>query len=132
MSLIVDASVAVKWFLDEEGCEQARALLDHEAVQAPDLILLETYNAVWKRWRRGEARPPQLRELVATLTRALDALHPLSTLADEAGRLAVELRHPVYDCTYLALAAREGLPLVTADEKLFRLAERLGLEVRRL
>ena len=132
MSLIVDASVAVKWFLDEEGCEEARALLDDEAVEAPDLILLETYSAVWKRWRRGEARPAQLRELVPALSRALDAVHPLAPLAGEAGRLALELRHPVYDCAYLALAARERLPLATADDKLFRLAGRLGIDARRL
>jgi predicted nucleic acid-binding protein len=130
MSLIVDASVAVKWFLDEEGCEEARRLLDSESLLAPDLILLETYNAVWKRWRRGEARASQLGELVHLLRQALERLIPLGELATEAAALSRELRHPIYDCVYIALAARERGWLITTDQRLVKTARRAKIEAR--
>jgi predicted nucleic acid-binding protein len=132
MNLIVDASIAVKWFLDEEGCEDARSLLDTGSLFAPDLILLETYNAVWKRWRRGEARASQLGDLVRLLTQGLEKLIPSGDLAIHAAALSRELRHPVYDCVYLALAARERAPLVSADQRLVKIARRAKIEARSL
>lgn len=130
MNLIVDASVAVKWFLDEEDCEAARSLLDDHRVSAPDLILLEVHNAIWKRWRRSEARLGQLENLVPLLIDAVDRLHPFAELAAEAAALSRSLRHPIYDCVYLALAARERIPLVTADHQLLKLARQQRIEAR--
>lgn len=132
MNLIVDASIAVKWFLDEEDCESARRLLDESSIFAPDLILLETYNAVWKRWRRGEALASQLENLVPLLAQAIEWLHPSDELAKAAAVLSRTLRHPIYDCVYLALAARERLPLVTADRELFKISRREKIEARLL
>lgn len=40
-----------------------------------------------------------------------------SSLIVAAGRLAIDLDHPVYDCIYLALALQEGYPVVTADRR---------------
>jgi predicted nucleic acid-binding protein len=132
MNLIVDASVAVKWFLDEEGCEAARSLLEAETLWAPDLILFETYNAVWKRWRRGEARAAQLDGLLRLLPQALEGLSPSGELAAEAAALSRRLRHPIYDCVYLALAERERAPLVTADQQFLKIARKAAIEARSL
>jgi len=52
-------------------------------------------------------------------------------LVRPAARLAVELGHPVYDCLYLALAASHSAPLATADERLRRVAERVGVRIWR-
>jgi predicted nucleic acid-binding protein len=132
MNLIVDASVAVKWFLDEEGSEAARRLLAEASLDAPDLILIETYNAVWKRWRRREARGAQLDQVIPVLTRALSGLCPVRDLIDAAAALSRQLSHPVYDCLYLALAARDAVPLVTADGQMFEAARRVRIEARLL
>jgi predicted nucleic acid-binding protein len=48
MIWVVDASVALKWFLDEEGSEHARRLKSLEEVIAPDLIVAEVSNAAWR------------------------------------------------------------------------------------
>lgn len=132
MNLIVDASVAVKWFLDEEGAEAARRLVAEASLGAPDLILIETYNAVWNRWRRREARGAQLDQVIPVLTRALSDLCPVRDLIDTAAALSRQLSHPIYDCLYLALAARDAVALVTADGRMFEAARRARIEARLL
>ena len=49
-----------------------------------------------------------------------EELVPTSVLKDRALAIAIELRHPAYDCFYLALAERSSSSLVTADERLIR------------
>lgn len=46
MTLLVDASVAAKWFIEETGRPQAIQLLDVADRQAPDLLLAEVANVV--------------------------------------------------------------------------------------
>ena len=53
MSVVVDASVALKWVLDEPGKDPAYALLDLDLI-APSLWLLEAANALWRITKRGE------------------------------------------------------------------------------
>jgi len=124
MAVIVDASVAFKWFLPEEQQEQALALLDtDEALYAPDLILAEVSNAMWVRLRgiTGDHRPA-VSAAASALPRMLTALMPVADLLPRAIELAFELTHPVYDCVYLALAEQEKAALVTADRRLIEAA----------
>ncbi len=116
MSVVIDASVALKWVLDEPGREDALRLLDEELI-APSLWLLEAANALWRRTQRGELTPEQARERLAALNTAPVATLPLEDDLLEAARLAEQLRHPVYDCLYLALALREKTYVVTADRR---------------
>lgn len=68
MRIVVDASVAVKWFVLEANSEHARRLLDSDAtLVAPDLIVAEIATAMWKRQRVGDISPEQATEAVATL-----------------------------------------------------------------
>jgi hypothetical protein len=54
-SLIVDASVAVKWFFEEPGGKDALELRgDDVEFAAPDLVIAEIGHAAWKKWRRKE------------------------------------------------------------------------------
>jgi predicted nucleic acid-binding protein len=64
----------------------------------------------------AESAAAAVREIV----KAFEELVPVSVLRDRALAIAIELRHPVYDCFYLALAERSTAPLVTADERLIR------------
>ncbi len=119
MKLIVDASVAVKWFFAETHSHEARQLLAPRIVlHAPDFILTEIANVIWKKARRKEIPSPQpyIDEL-ANITDAV-ALQPSTELVIKATALAVQIDHPVYDCLYLACAEAWGAPLVTADERL--------------
>jgi predicted nucleic acid-binding protein len=70
MTLVVDASVAFKWFADEEGPDRAVALLDRgEPMVAPELILAEVCNAAWKSLRRRELPPVQFEGIVNDVAR---------------------------------------------------------------
>jgi predicted nucleic acid-binding protein len=53
MTLVVDTSVALKWFIEEAGRAQAVQMLDVADRHAPDLLLVEVANVVWKRPRRA-------------------------------------------------------------------------------
>ena len=117
--LVIDASVAVKWFLDEPGDREARALVEgSEALMAPELIVAEVLNAIWKRLLRGEADIRQGPRVAAALPKVLAQIRSLAPLATRTLELAAELRHPVYDCFYLALAEERSAKLVTADRRL--------------
>jgi predicted nucleic acid-binding protein len=116
-SFIVDASVVIKWAVDEPGSELATLLLDHP-LSAPDLLGPECANVLWKKVMRGELSAPEAETMAAALEKADIALHPTRPLWRAAVSTAVALRHPAYDCIYLCLAEALAQPLVTAVERL--------------
>jgi predicted nucleic acid-binding protein len=132
LKLVIDASVLVKWFVDEPGADRAAALRG-EDLAAPDLILVEVANALWKHQRSGVLASADYFDAVEALKAAPITLTPIADLLQAAARLAAELDHPLYDCLYLSLAMREGFPLVTDDQRLLKVAApRLGKFVRAL
>lgn len=131
MKLVVDASVAVKFLVAEHDTEKARELLrTPDLLIAPDWLFVEAANTFWKKVKRSEL-------LVVHAERHLDDL-PLffartyrsDPLIGEAFRLAIRLRHPVYDCVYLALAIREDCPMITADKEFRAVLARNGFADR--
>ena len=62
-------------------------------------------------------------QLLADAADLVDQIEPDRHLQVEALALACHLNHPVYDCLYLALARREAAFLLTADQRLQRLAD---------
>ena len=119
MKAVVDASVAVKWLFTEDGTVEARRLLAHRIMlHAPDFILIEAANVVWKKARRREVADAQ--SYLQELARLGDlvALAPAADLVTHAAAIALRIDHPVYDCLYLACAEVEEAPLVTADRRL--------------
>jgi predicted nucleic acid-binding protein len=134
MSLVVDASVAVKWILDEDASARALALKElREELIAPSLVLAEIGNVLWKHVLRQTLSQADAALGLVHLAATFDRLEPLESLHKRAMALALQLQHPIYDCFYLAVAEREPAPLVTADRRLLAAAERLGtLEARGL
>lgn len=116
MTLIVDASVAIKWLVEEPDHLAARSLLDrNEQLQAPDFVFLEAANVLWKKVLRGELTPDQAAEEINSLPRLFETITPSTLLLGRALRIAIEIAHPVYDCLYLACAEFANADLVTAD-----------------
>ncbi len=133
MIFIVDASVAAKWVLPEPGSSDATALrrLDNDLI-APTFVIAEIGNALWKATLRGDIGSTDAEQAQNIIASHFTNLVPLEELAGEAFRHAISLRHPIYDCFYLALAARERGTLVTADERLFAAARKAKVKARLL
>jgi predicted nucleic acid-binding protein len=123
VSVVVDASVALKWVLDEPGSEAAEALLDEELI-APSLWLLEAANALWRRAQRGEISHGEAKERLVELFNAPVATSTIEEDLLSAADLANGLAHPVYDCLYLAVAIRENTYVVTADARFYAVVEK--------
>ena len=124
MALIIDASVAFKWYVPEADSHIALALLDRrDELVAPELILIEVINAMWARLRGQNKFRKSIVAASVALPRALDSIHPLTDLLPRSLELAIELDHALYDCTYLALAERMNSKLITADAKFLRKVE---------
>jgi predicted nucleic acid-binding protein len=132
--VVLDASVAVRWVVEEAGSDEAAALLERDVVWiTPRLLLTEAASAL-RRKVADKALAP------AAAAQSLDAL--LQAIADGVIRLvdderviapalllAMSLQHKVPDCVYLALAEREGAGIATADDRLARLARSRDVDV---
>ena len=124
-SYIIDTSVFIKYVLPEEDSTTVEILITlHRAsdirLSAPDFILTECANVLWKHVRReGMA----VEDAVFALNRLINcAVHltPQSGLLDDALQSAANLNIAVYDALFCVLAERENAPLITADAALLR------------
>jgi predicted nucleic acid-binding protein len=124
--LVLDASALVRII---EGSDQAAAFAQAVAaadlVLAPELMLTEVANALWRLQRSGQLEASGLQARLRRAADLVDHIEPDRTLQAEALALATHLDHPVYDCLYLVLARREVAGLLTADQRLLDLATRV-------
>ena len=134
MTLVVDASVAAQWVLPEAQSDAANALRQTgEPLIAPDLVYAEIGNAIWKRTVQRELTAAEATEALRAAAGVYTSLIPMAELATRATEIAIALRHPIYDCFYLALAERERAPLISADKRLIAVAKKAkGIEVKSL
>ncbi|HEX3582063.1 MAG TPA: type II toxin-antitoxin system VapC family toxin, partial [Thermoanaerobaculia bacterium] len=116
--VVVDASVAAKWFVPEIHSAAADRLLDPSIVLcAPDLIVAEMGNIFWKKARRGEITDAEAREALRAFAAIPIEIRASSALLLPAFEIAAALDRSVYDSLYLALAIGEGCVMVTADAR---------------
>ena len=120
ISLVIDASIAVKWVVEESDTANALSLRRRAKLIAPELLIAECANILWKKTRRNElSRREAL--LAARLLQGADLeLLPTRPLLEAATLIATDLDHPAYDCMYIALTAANDCSFVTADERLLR------------
>ncbi len=120
---VPDASVVVKWFVEEEHSRKATKLRDDfldgkVGLVAPTLLRYEVINAL--KWSNGFGTSELVRASAALEDYQLAEAHLEGSYAEEAIRLAVEHGLTVYDSAYLALGKVRGLRVLTADDKLLR------------
>ncbi len=118
--VVVDASVAIKWVCQEEGTPEALALLGQTSLTAPDFLVVECANILWKMVKRGQLSKREALLGARILANADIELLPTRFLLERTATIAVDLDHPAYDCMYLALAEAYDWSYVTADERFAR------------
>lgn len=125
-AVVVDTSVVMKWFCHEKDDEAALRLredlaVDRLRVSAPDLLLYELANAIRFHPRLTAEDASSAVESVVDL--GIRFVPAAACPMREAVQSAFANKITVYDAVFAALAAAEGVPLVTADEKM---AGRIG------
>jgi predicted nucleic acid-binding protein len=120
--IVVDASVAVKWFRDEQHSDLAERLhAEHAgAMAAPDLFAVEVAAALVRNANEVKDARPVMEEALAAFDAMLrdEAIHLVRTGPAQlhgAARMALDLGHPLKDCIYLALAMENACDLITCD-----------------
>ena len=136
-TLVVDASVVIKWVLNEEGRPPALRLLQLyqdgvTTLLAPRLLFVETGNVLWKHVQRGSLDAPQAMQAFDRLMSNAPVLASPARLESAALRLALAHRQTAYDSLYLALAIERQCELITADARLFSAVHRVLPFVHRL
>jgi predicted nucleic acid-binding protein len=117
---VVDASVALKWFLPEVHSEAASCLLrEGHRLHAPDLIWAEFGNVLWKKWRRKEIAAEAAQGILRDFLRFPLIVYAADRLLPAAWAIAEAFERTIYDSLYVALAQGTGNVLVTADSKLY-------------
>jgi predicted nucleic acid-binding protein len=116
VTLVVDTSVVIKWIVREEDSDLAVDLVGLIPT-APDLLRAELANVLATKVRTGQMTVEQALAAQAVNEAAINFL-PSMDFARRALELALELRHPAYDCFYLALAESIDAVLITADKRL--------------
>jgi len=117
---VIDASIAVKWVIDEPGTPEALLLRRKAKLLAPDLLVAECGNILWKKVRRNELLREEALLAAGLLQGAEIEFLPARSFFEAAARISIELDHPAYDCLYLAIAVENECRFVTADERFLR------------
>jgi predicted nucleic acid-binding protein len=116
--IVVDASVALKWVLEEKYSDLATALGPGREMLTSTLFWAEAGNAISTRVRRGELDRVRGNDALRDLRSAPLHTRPLDPDAVLAAlTIAYDLAHPIYDCCYLALAIEENAVVITADRR---------------
>jgi predicted nucleic acid-binding protein len=130
MLAILDANIAVALFIPLPYSAAAeKAVGKATSLSAPDLIIPETANALWKLVRTDMTMIFHARKSLQQLPSLFDHITASADLAHDALMLALEHNHPVYDCLYLQAARHTDATLITADSRLRKLAEKTNTPV---
>jgi predicted nucleic acid-binding protein len=124
---VIDANVAVRWFVHGPGSIQAAAWMARTDLIAPELLMAEAGNAFWLYIRHKHLTIEEAQAVLQRLPRYFERLVPSHELVTDALALADANSHAVFDCLYIALARREATRVVTLDRALARIAEQTGV-----
>ena len=103
---VVDASVAVKWVVNEPGSGRA-GRLSQTRLEAPDLLLVECANLLWKKVRIRDLTREEASTRLELLLGAPVSLAESRHLLDSALGLSLDLHYPVYDCVNIVARPAE-------------------------
>lgn len=118
---VVDASVAIKWFIPEIHSEVAlQVRRSRDRLHVPAFMTLELGNVIAKKIRRGEITREDGKTILKELRHLPFQRHADERLFPAAYELALDTQQSLYDCLYLALAEAVDGRMITADRKFYK------------
>ena len=129
---VLDASVLAALYVEDPATEQSEAALariEGDELHAPDFVVLEVANVLWKRVRREELHAEDAMAAIADLSAASIQFHPVGGLAAQTLALALAHGFTTDDATYVALATRVGGIVITNDGGMRQRGIEAGLPV---
>lgn len=133
--MIVDASVAAKWFLPDETLDSEARLVRDEAIgnrlrlAAPSILWPEVAHAIVGAVRRKRFDEEVAREVSARFPRLRRLVDLAEVDLDDAVHRALKVGVGAYDAQYLILTAKLGQTLLTADRRLIERGIANGYDV---
>jgi len=132
--IVVDASVAIAWCLNDESSAYADGVLERvvaEGASAPSHWPLEVANAILNAERRGRIGSDEVAGVSGLLGRLEIEIVPveLSTAMWSVVDLARQHELSAYDAAYLGLAQFRRVPLATLDDRLRQACASAGVEL---
>ena len=133
LRLVVDASVGIKLFVEEDYSDKVHTLFEQLAIDiptilfVPDLFYIECTNILLKYTRRFGRSLDDSRADLVDLGRLSLRVVPTAELMVDALLLAAKQKITAYDACYAVLASRLALPLVTADKPLAKAVQALWI-----
>ncbi len=126
--MIADTSAYIPLFVTHPlAVPASTAVGDGRPLHVPEFSLIEAANTLWKYGIQGGMSSADIKVTLGAI-RTQMTVWPDMPLLEDAAEIALGLRHPVYDCLFIALALQRGEPLATADRKLAEVARRAGVE----
>jgi predicted nucleic acid-binding protein len=130
VTVVLDASAALEIALNRKNAGSfAKALNEANLRLAPDLLIAEAVNAIWKEYRFGGCELVICEEALDIVLNLVSAWVPCAELYREAFLLSRVAGRSAYDMFYVALAQRESATLLTLDKTLRKEAVRQGIRV---
>jgi len=129
--LVLDANASVEVALQGKAARHLSSVLsESEEVIAPELLVPEVVNAVWKYHQFAEFDLGKCEKTLELAVGLIDRFVPNREIYREAFALSrIQKSRAAYDMFYLALALREDAILLTLDATLKKEAKRAGIRV---
>ncbi len=124
--MVVDTSVAVKWYLPEAVLLLDKSGVGEVELMAPSTAQPEFFNALWRQYRSGNLPVDELRASWEAFSAEPVTLYAPEDLMPRTAGIALETEAIIYDALFLALAEEANTAMVTADDKLVRKLEGTG------
>lgn len=119
-TVVLDTSVVVKWFVEENGSKKAQGLLKRYVnkdlqIIVPEIICLELANALF--FGAGFKKKDLSDALHAFYSLRIEMVQFGETFVKQIAEFMVKFRVPMYDSSFVFLAKNKKIPLITADRK---------------
>ncbi|MCD6448609.1 MAG: type II toxin-antitoxin system VapC family toxin [Thermoplasmata archaeon] len=129
--IVIDASSLAKYILREENWKEVRKHLENEDVFSLNLALVEISNAVWKHYALHKKISWKTAKTIFEAIKILKDVvffEPIERYLEEAMKISVERKIPIYDSLYISQAIDYG-KIITSDKLQAKIANRMGIKV---